>query len=112
VKRTLILDEDDLILVVGKEVVRQVDENRGEMNRSEFVNFLIHSQLKKYYESQNYIDKEEFYRVVQNIKGLLHNFLEFVLSLELAKESPDNGFEEWYQKLQTLGDSGSSDERP
>lgn len=42
-KRTLILDEDDLILVVKEDVVKQVDENRGEMNRTEFVNHLIQS---------------------------------------------------------------------
>ena len=46
-KRTLILDEDDLILVVKEDVVKQVDENRGEMNRTEFVNHLIQSQLKE-----------------------------------------------------------------
>ena len=74
VRRTLILDEDALILVVDKDVVKQVDENRGELTRTEFVNFLIHSQLKEGNKSQNYVDKEEFHRFVQEVKELLRNF--------------------------------------
>ncbi|MCK4273860.1 MAG: hypothetical protein KAW90_03125 [Dehalococcoidales bacterium] len=74
VRRTLILDEDALILVVDKDVVKQVDENRGELTRTEFVNFLIHSQLKEGNRSQNYVDKEEFHRFVQEVKELLRNF--------------------------------------
>ena len=90
-KRTLVLDDNDLILVVDKEVVKQVDENRGEMNRSEFVNLLIHTQLKKYYESQDYLNREEFDRGVREIKELLGNLLDFVLSLEMSKPSPADG---------------------
>ena len=37
---------DRRMLIVDAEVVRKVDENRGDMNRSEFLNFLIDSQLK------------------------------------------------------------------
>ena len=107
-RRVLILDEDALILVVGSDVVKQVDENRGEMTRSEFVNFLIQSQLKEEHRSRNYIDKEEFHRLVQEMKELLRNFLEFFLPLELAKQQ-DNGFEEWRQKLETLGSPDNSD---
>ena len=112
VNRTLVLDENDLVLVVDKEVVKQVDENRGEMNRSEFVNLLIHTQLNKYYANQNYIDREEFYRVVREIKELQGNFLDFVLSLELSKQSPDDGFEKWCQKIQALDGFGDKDTNP
>jgi len=102
VRRTLILDEDALILVVDKDVVKQVDENRGELTRTEFVNFLIHSQLKEGNRSQNYVDKEEFHRFVQEVKELLRNFLDFFLTLELAKQAQDSGFEELWEKIQAL----------
>ena len=93
-------------------MVRQVDDNRGEMNRSEFVNLLIHTQLNKYYASQNYIDREEFYRVVREIKELQGNFLDFVLSLELSEKSPDDGFEKLCQKIQALDGFGDKDTNP
>jgi len=102
VRRTLILDEDALILVVDKDVVKQVDENRGELTRTEFVNFLIHSQLKEGNRSQNYVDKEEFHRFVQEVKELLRNFLDFFLTLELANQTQDSDFEEWCEKIQAL----------
>ena len=107
-RKTLILDEDDLILVVGKDVVNKVDENRGEMNRSEFVSFLIQAQLNKYYKNQSYIDKEEFYHAINEMRDLLRDFVDYVLSLRLAKQFQDNIFEEWYQRLQALTNSGSN----
>jgi len=108
-KRTLILDEDDLIMVVKKDVIEQVDENRGELTRTEFVNFLIHSQLKEINKSHNYVDEEEFHRVVEEIKELLRNFLNLFLTLELAKQPQDGGFKEWFEKIQDLGNLDSTD---
>ena len=107
-RRTLILDEDELVMVVGKDVVEQVDENRGEMNRTEFVNFLIQSQLKECSEKHNYVDKEEFDQSVQEIKELLRSFLEFFLSHGLAMGSrlQDKSLEEWNQKLEALDSDG------
>ena len=106
-RRTLILDENDLVLVVKKDVVEQVDENRGEMNRTEFVNFLIQSQLKEYSASRNYIDKEEFHQFVLGIKELLRNFLEFFLSygLELGRLPQFERFDVLRQQLQDLDSS-------
>ena len=46
-RRTLVLNEDDLIMVIKDDVVKQIDENRGEMNRTEFVNYLIQYQLQE-----------------------------------------------------------------
>ena len=109
-KRTLVLNDDDLIMVVDKDVTKQIDENRGEMNRTEFVNFLIQSQLKECYSQQSYVGKEEFYRFTQEMKELLRNFLDFILTLELAKQSQDNSFEEWCQKIEALDNLDSSDE--
>ena len=107
VVRRLILDDDDLIMVVNKDVVRQIDENRGEMNRTEFVNLLIHNHLKECDRNKNYMSKEEFYRVVQEIKVLLMDFFDFVLAVEPTKQTLISDFEEFYNKVQTLGSSES-----
>ena len=68
------------MLIVDAEVVRKVDENRGDMNRSDFINFLIDSCLKEDSGKQNYITKEEFNQFQQGTRELLRNFLEFFIS--------------------------------
>jgi len=95
------------MLIVDAEVVRKVDENRGDMNRSDFINFLIDSCLKEDSGKQNYITKEEFEQFQQGTRELLRNFLEFFISygLELGKQPKDETFEELTQKLQALGGS-------
>jgi len=35
------------MLIVGDELIKKIDENRGELSRSDFINFLIDSQLKE-----------------------------------------------------------------
>ena len=102
------------MLIGDAEVVRKVDENRGDMNRSDFINFLIDSCLKGDSGTQNYITKEEFEQFQQGTRELLRNFLEFFVSygLELGKQPTDTTFEELSQKLQTLGESGSKAKNP
>jgi len=97
------------MLIVDAEVIRKVDENRGDMNRSDFINFLIDSCLKEDSEKQNYITKEEFNQFQQGTRELLRNFLDFFISygLELGKQPKDETFEELSQKLQAFGSSGS-----
>ena len=100
------------MLIVDAEVARKVDENRGDMNRSEFLNFLIDSQLKEEdISSNNYVSKEEFNQLEQGIKELLRNFLEFFLSygMELGKQPEDKTFEELSQKIQSVGSSRNKD---
>ena len=97
------------MLIVDADVVRKVDENRGEMSRSEFLDFLIDNQLKEDVGNHNYVDKEEFHQFAQGMKELLRNFLEFFISygLELGKQPEDKTFAELSQKLQALGSSGN-----
>jgi hypothetical protein len=83
-RRTLLLDEDDLIMVVKQDVVKQIDQNRGEMNRTEFVNYLIQCQLKECAEPNEYITKDEFQLFARQITELLHDFLEFFVSYGMA----------------------------
>lgn len=100
---------DKKMLIIDAEVARKVDENRGDMNRSDFINLLIDSQLKEDPVNQNYVNKEDFLQFEQGMKELLRNFLEFFLSygLELGKQPEDKSFLELTQKLQTLGSSGN-----
>jgi len=102
--RTLILDEDDLVMVVKKDVVEQIDENRGEMNRTEFVNYLIQCQLKECYSQYNYLTKEEFQRFTQEIMGLLHNFLQFFVSygMALGRQPYNEDFQALSQQLESF----------
>jgi len=95
------------MLIVDAEVVRKVDENRGDMNRSDFINFLIDRCLKEDSGKQSYITKEEFEQFQQGTRELLRNFLEFFISygLELGKQPQDKTFDELSQKLQALGNS-------
>jgi len=97
------------MLIVDAEVVRKVDENRGDMDRSDFINFLIDSCLKEDSGKQDYITKEDFHQFQQGTRELLRNFLEFFISygLELGKQPTDKTFEELSQKLQALGGSDS-----
>ena len=104
---------DKRMLIVDSEVARRIDENRGDLTYSEFLNFLIDSQLKEEARNQNYVDKEEFHQFAQGMKELLRNFLEFFLSygLELGKQPQDKTFEELSQKLQALGGSGNKSKK-
>lgn len=95
------------MLIVDADVVRKLDENRGDMSLSDFLNFLIDSQLKQDSSGRNnnHITKEEFAQFEQGIRELLRNFLEFFLSygLELGKQSTDKELDKLSQKLRTLG---------
>jgi len=97
------------MLIVDTELVKRVDDNRGDMDRSEFINFLIESQLREKEESkkQGSVTREEFHQFQEGTKELLRNFLEFFISygLELGKQPSDNEFEQLAQKLQSLGSS-------
>ncbi len=97
------------MLIVDADVARKVDENRGDMSRSEFLDFLIDDQLKEGTVNQNYVSKEELDQLEQGIKDLLRKFLEFFISygLELGKQPQDETFNELSEKLQSLGASGN-----
>ncbi|MCX7911807.1 MAG: hypothetical protein N2506_02430 [Dehalococcoidales bacterium] len=79
-KRTLVLDENDLIMVVKEDVVRQIDENRGEMTRTEFVNYLIQCQLREFAGAKQYVTKEDLYNFTRQVTDVLRGFLEFFIS--------------------------------
>ena len=103
-RRTLILDENDLIMVVKEDIVQQIDDNRGEMNRTEFVNYLIQCQLKTFYQEHDYVSKEEFQQFSKEVMELLHNFLQFFVSYGMALGRPplNEDYRALSQQLESL----------
>ena len=103
--------DEKRMLIVNEEVARKIDENRGDMSRSEFLNFLMNSRLKEETvvggKETDYITRDEFYEFAQGIKELLRNSLEFFISygLEMGKEPKDEAFEELTKKLRALENS-------
>jgi len=97
------------MLVVPAELVRRIDENRGDMYRSDFIEFLIEAHLgqgsTENHTDQHYVTKEDLQEFEQGIKGLLQSFLEFFISygLELGKQPAASKIEELDQKLGGLG---------
>ena len=101
------------MLIVEADAVRKIDENRGDMSVSDFIGFLIDSQLKQEVngQSNDHITKEEFRQFEQGMRELMRNFLEFFLSygLELGKEPSDKQLEALTKKLQVLGASAKAE---
>lgn len=104
------------MLIVDADVVSKIDQNRGDMNQSDFINFLIDSCLKKDSSEKqgDSVTREEFSQFQQGTRELLRNFLEFFISygLELGKQPEDKTFEELSHKLQSLGRSASKAKNP
>jgi hypothetical protein len=96
------------MLIVPAELVRRIEENRGDMTQAEFLEFLIDGQLtekvKETTETKKYATREELHLFEDDIKQLLKSFLDFFVSygLELGKQSPQAEFEELSTKLHQL----------
>lgn len=103
-KRTLLLDEDDLIMVVKEDVVKQIDDHRGEMNRTEFVNYLIQCQLKDQNKQKKNVSKEEFQAFSRQMTDTLHNFLQFFVSygMSMGKTQQDADIQLLNKQLESL----------
>jgi hypothetical protein len=103
-KRTLLLDEDDLIMVVKEDIVKQIDDNRGEMNRTEFVNYLIQCQLKDHGSQKKSVSREEFQAYTRQMTDTLHNFLKFFVSygMSMGKALQDADVQALNKQLESL----------
>ena len=95
------------MFILDAELVKKIDDNRGDMSRPEFLNFLIESQLKEQNKKQSAVTREEFHQFQEGTKELLRNFLEFFISygLELGRQTGDSEFEQLARKLQSLDNS-------
>jgi hypothetical protein len=98
---------DKRMLILDAELVKKIDENRGDLSFSEFINFLIDDQMKEKRQKLNGVSREEFRQFQEGTKDLLRRFLEFFISygLELGRQTGDEEFQELSQKLRTLGNS-------
>jgi len=107
---------DKRMLIVPTELIRKIDENRGDMSQAEFIEFLINSQLQETKEKSKehqYVTKDELRVFQEDVKGLLRRSLDFFVSygLELGKHSPKTEFEELTSRLQELEDELTSDDK-
>lgn len=97
------------MLIIDAEVAKKVEENRGGMDQSEFIAFLIDERLKGNSTKddsgkQEFATKEDFVQFQQGIKELLRNFMEFFLSygLELSEQPDDNAMKELNKQLKNF----------
>jgi len=94
------------MLILDAETVQRIEQNRGDMSVSEFLNYIIDSHLEQSVEPQHsdVVTKEEFQHFEEGIRDLLRSFLEFFLSygLELGKHPSDGEFDKLNLKLQGL----------
>jgi hypothetical protein len=97
------------MLIIDAEVAKKVEENRGSMDQSDFIAFLIDSKLKGDAKQcdpakQEYATREDFIQFQQGIKELLRNFMEFFLSygLELSEQPDDSAMKELNKQLKTF----------
>ena len=93
------------MLIVDVEIMKKIEENRGDLTLSEFFNLLIDNQLKAENTKRNGVSREEFYQFQQGMKNLLHSFLEFFVTygLELGEQTGDEEFQQLSKRLQSLG---------
>ena len=105
---------DKRLLVVPAELIKKIDDNRGDTSQAEFIDILIDNQFQqngKKEQTQNFVTKEEFQAFEQDIKKLLRSFLDFYVGygLELGKQSSKSEFEELTSKLKELEENIDSD---
>ena len=98
------------MLIVDDELMRKIDENRGEMSRNEFLSFIINHKLEENESpavSSEYVSRAEYAEFTQGMKDLLRHFFDFFIKDGIkAEEQPGNGdFAELSQKLQALSAS-------
>jgi hypothetical protein len=122
------------MLILPAEVIKRIDDNRGDLSQAEFINFiidnqfkesgsekqgasreeilaLIDNQLKEVAKKHQYATREEIQSFEQDMKVLLKSCLDFFVSygLELGKDSPKEEFEELSSKLTELENNLNSE---
>ena len=58
------------MLIVDAELVKRIDDNRGDLGRSDFINFLIESGLKEKEDGkkQGSVSRDEFHQFQEGTK--------------------------------------------
>jgi len=108
---------DRRMMILPAELVKKIDDNRGDMSQADFIDYLMNSQMKEEVketketkETKRYVTEEQFHSFEQDVKKLLRSFLDFFINydLELGK-SPRNELEELVNRLQGLEKDLDSD---
>lgn len=106
---------DSKILVVPADLVRKIDNNRGDISRAEFLEALIDNIVEEKSEPKDtmkYATRDELISFEHDMKQLLKSFLDFFVSygLELGENGQQIELEKFTSKLQGLQkDLGSSE---
>ena len=94
------------MLILDAETVQKIEENRGDMSVSNFIDFVIDSHFDQpgAVPRADMVTREEFQHFEEGIRDLLRSFLEFFLSygLELGKQPTDGELDKLSLKLQGL----------
>jgi hypothetical protein len=101
---------DSKILVMPADLVKKIDDNRGDMNRAEFINALIDNLVaekpvpEETTNAVEYATKTQLVSFEQDMKQLLKSFLDFFVSyrLELGENGEALELEKFTSKLQGL----------
>jgi hypothetical protein len=111
---------DKRMVILPAELVKRIDENRGEISQAEFIEVMLDSQFKEKEKGKDtkYATMEELYVFQEDMKHLMRTFLDFFVSygLELGKQSQTGELEELTSKLQGLqrdiGSDNNNDRGP
>ena len=97
------------IIVVPADLAQKIDDNRGDMNRVEFIEVLIDNLLTDQNESKgngkvDFATRTEFLSFEQDMKQLLKSFLDFFMAygMEFGENGQLLDLEKFTSKLQGL----------
>jgi len=100
---------DSKIIVVPADLVKKIDDNRGDMSRAEFIDALIDNLVAEKPVPEEtitveYATKTQLVSFEQDMKQLLKSFLDFFVSygLELGENGQALELEKFTSKLQGL----------
>ena len=74
---------DDGLLKLPLEAMKEIDSRRGRMSRSDFIRYLVNNQVRSQSKLKTYVTQEEFREFQEWVKSLLRSFLEFVVTFDV-----------------------------
>jgi hypothetical protein len=98
------------VLIVEADLLDQIDANRGELSREEFLCLLIDAAVGReetpetFTGNNQYLEREEFEKFTCEMKELLRRFLDFFVSsnIDLKAAPQETQIEELAHKLQSI----------
>ena len=107
---------DKRMLILPADIVKKIDENRGDVSQADFIQMLIDNQFKEKEKDSNYATKDEMRAFEDDTKRLLRSFLDFFVAygLEIGKTSsggPAADLEALTSRLGLQKDMGSDNEK-